>query len=153
MEVQKESCHICGEPAVSKSLIEGAKVPVCNGCRGYGRELESVSPEGVRLTQLATGGTRLPEFSVKPGYGEVVRRAREKEGYTRELLAKKLFINEGELSKIESEKLVPGELVARKLERALSITLLEQAGEQARASQAPRSPGGGVVLGEVADVS
>lgn len=150
-EVQQESCHICGGRAVTRALIEGAKVPVCPECRNYGRELAEAG-EGVRLSQLAGTGARLPEYLVRPGYGERVRMARERLKFTREALAKKLFINEGELSKIEGEGLVPGELVARKLERALGITLLERAGEAVRPRAAPRSAGGGVTLGEVAEI-
>lgn len=152
VEPEKEFCHICGEPAVTRALIEGAKVPVCPECRSYGREIEQTQTS-VRLAQLAGAGPKLPEYSVRPGYGETVKIAREKLKYTREALAKKLFINEGELSKIEGEKLAPSETVARKLERALSITLLEKATSEAAIYPSHRTESsGGVVLGEVADI-
>lgn len=150
-ELQRESCHICGSLAVTRAQIEGAKVPVCAECKDYGQEL-TVQGQTPRLSQMTGGGKSDVEYVPKAGYGELVRVSRERLKLTREDLAKKLFIHEGELAKIESERLAPGEQVARKLENALKVTLLEKAARGTHAAQPASKRGGGVVLGEIADI-
>jgi putative transcription factor len=69
----------------------------------------------------------LAEYSLAEGYGRTVVEAREKHGLSRDDLAKKLFISEHELARIEEEKLKPREQIARKLERELRIKLVSEA--------------------------
>ncbi len=77
------------------------------------------------------------ELEVVEGYGRIVRQARERAGLTRQELARKLFILENVLERIENEHLKPNEAVAKKLEKELGITLLGPRGEEDR--QKPQS--------------
>ncbi len=117
-------CDLCGKPAVKEALVEGARVSVCERCARFGKEIRLqrpvfASPSHARVAPIA-------EYSLADGYGRAISAAREKHGLTREQLAKKLFISEHELERIEGEKLAPREQVARKLELELKIKLVSE---------------------------
>lgn len=69
----------------------------------------------------------LKELAVVEGYSRIVSQAREAAGLTRAELARKLLIFENVVERIEEGKLKPSEDVARKLETALKITIIEEA--------------------------
>ncbi len=126
-----DECHICGRPADTEALVEGARVPVCANCSRYGKEvakppaLKGKTPAGTRLAPAAP----LKEIFPVDGYGEKIRRSREKMGMRVEDLAAKIFITKNELVHLEEEKIKPVEKTARKLEKELNIALLEERGE------------------------
>ena len=116
-------CDICGRPATTKAIIEGATLSVCARCVQYGRELSAPA------TRRPQQSRPMVELEVVEGYGRIVRQARERAGLTRQELARKLFILENVLERIENEHLKPNEAVAKKLEKELGITLLGPRGE------------------------
>lgn len=63
-------------------------------------------------------------------FGAVVRQARERLGLTQAELAKQISEKLSVIKKIEAGRLKPDELLARKLERALKVKLIEE-GEEA----------------------
>ncbi len=63
----------------------------------------------------------LPE--IVDNYGDIVRKAREKMGLTREQLAKILKEKESVIARIENYEMVPDDKLAKKLERVLKIKL------------------------------
>jgi putative transcription factor len=97
------------------------------------------------------------ELEVVEGYGRLVRGARERAGLTRTELARKLFILENVLERIENEHLRPNEAVAKKLEKELGITLLvprdSQEGRAAATGVAQKAPQGrGLTLADLVEI-
>ncbi len=117
-----ESCQVCGRPAQTEAFLEGARVWLCNNCLRFGRAVEVRRPAASRPAPAPTGGG---EVGVVDGFGAAVRRGREAKRLSVAELARKIFVNEKELAKIEREELVPAEGVARKLERELGVKVLE----------------------------
>jgi len=71
------------------------------------------------------GTTKVSEdIVITEGFGSLVRRAREKMGLSHEDLGKKIAEKVSVIKKIESEKMVPDQRVAEKLEHFLGIRLL-----------------------------
>ncbi|MCX6768163.1 MAG: helix-turn-helix domain-containing protein [Candidatus Micrarchaeota archaeon] len=144
-----EYCHVCGAPAETEAFLEGAKVWVCGRCVKFGKAVgaKPAARAAVPMAFPAGGGAggrfggsggfrspvarapaRMRTMSVVDGFGAAVKGAREARKLSAGDLAKKLFVNEKELAKIEREELRPTEAVAKKLERELGIKLL---GEEA----------------------
>jgi putative transcription factor len=97
------------------------------------------------------------ELEVVEGYGRTVRQARERAGLTRMELARKLFIVENVLERIESEHLKPNEAVAKKLEKELGITLLGPRGAdedkpQAKSFSSGQPSGRGLTLADLVEI-
>ena len=115
-------CDICGRPAVTRAKVEGALLSVCQSCLRYGREVASRQQAGKQPA------IRKPtkEYDLAEGYGKLVMAGREKAGFSRQDLARKLLIFENVLARVEEGRMRPDEALARKLEAALGITLLEE---------------------------
>jgi putative transcription factor len=134
-------CELCGTEirgAVYKIVLEGAELLVCSRC-ARGRTVVAV----LNLTQSARGqparralatrksrASEAEEYVVVEGYGEIVRKARESMGLTREALAAMVGEKESTIRRIEAEQLEPTLELARKLERVLRVKLLERIGEE-----------------------
>ena len=88
-------------------------------------------------------------------YGAKVRQAREKLGLTHEDLGKKIGEKVSVLKKIETGKMVPDNVLARKLEHALQIKLLVPAQSlepKATQSVVAYKPQKGLTLGDIAQI-
>lgn len=140
-------CEMCGETirgAPKLVRVEGAELQVCSKCEKFGTEVQQP-----RRTGLATARPAAPRPG-KPGApaaapsayrkrdmfdfmeGEIVddfaariRHAREGKGLSQKDLAMQLKEKEHLIKKIENNELVPEEDVRKKLEKALSIRLID----------------------------
>ena len=142
-------CDICGRPATTKAIVEGATLSVCARCVSYGRELCAPT------IRRPNAPRPMVELEVIEGYGRTVRQARERAGLTRMELARKLFIVENVLERIESEHLKPNEAVAKKLEKELGITLLGSRDEdkpQAKSFSSGQPSGRGLTLADLVEI-
>ena len=126
------ACDICGKPAITQAMVEGARLSVCAGCLRYGTEVQTAQ-------RPRQGGQPRPpkEYDVVEGFGRLVRKSREKAGMSRQELARKLFVFDNVLERVEDERLRPDEKLARKLEKELGITILEEKGREAQTPPAP----------------
>ncbi len=118
-------CEVCGREAkLMRVEIEGAELLVCSKCASLGKILrDSQAPK----TSNIKYDYKLEEpFVLVENYGELIRKAREKLGLTREQLAKKLFEKESVIQRIEANELEPSNELVLKLEKTLGITLREQ---------------------------
>jgi putative transcription factor len=70
------------------------------------------------------------EYEVVEGYGEIIKKAREKINLSRQDLAAKIKIKENILKRIEAEKLTPDEELARRIEKELKIKILGKVEER-----------------------
>ncbi len=120
-------CEICGSE--SKKLIEisleGARVLACPRCAALGTRVRKKPLSAEKKSTffykpnhgLETGSEPVSDFS------ERIRIARERKGWKREELARKIFEKESVIHRIEAGNYVPDDRTIRKLEEALGIKL------------------------------
>ena len=143
-------CEMCGKSQVEYAIeIEGTSLKVCESCKEYGQTVSKLS--------TPTANTRRPVYKVvdraemlefiTEGFGQKIKSARERQNMTQEDFAKKINEKLSTYHNVESGHLTPNIALARKLERALSIKLVEQieTGPLHMKSQAPQS----MTLGDV----
>ncbi len=125
-------------------VVEQAEMVVCASCASHGRSSvawsRSVKPRGVmggrkfQASRRGAGPRRAPwrgdeleeEFDLVPDYPIVIRRARERKGWTHEDLAKRINEKVSVIHRLESRRMRPTLGLARKLEKELGVELLEE---------------------------
>lgn len=133
-------CEVCGCKINSplRALIEGARLTVCIECSKHGKIIREdyVEPgqKAPRKTQLLASA-KMPKkktFEAKveitqevvEGYHTKIRQAREKLGLSHDELGKRINEKASVLSKLETGKMTPNNILVSKLEHALKIKLL-----------------------------
>ncbi len=149
------NCEICGkDTALLKAVIEGVEVEVCRDCARFGIiRQKPVSSRAERYDGRAAGrqGFQRPSepiLTIARDYAVRIKRRREHLGLTQAELAKKLAERESVISGLESGTMEPGIDLAQKIERALSIKLIE-AEEQKGLSIAIQQRSAGMTLGDL----
>ncbi len=119
------NCELCGQkPAVYDSEIEGTTMKVCIDCSRLGSNKRKSNVKIVIKEKRPE--EKEPIYLFVPGYGSIVKRARERLGLKQEEMAKRLNERESFLHQVESEHIKPSVDIARKLERELKINILEE---------------------------
>ncbi len=138
-------CEMCGETirgAPKLVRVEGAELQVCSRCEKFGTEVQQPRRSVPGMPAPARQGSPRAPAAVQSAYrkkdlfdymeGEIVddyavriRHAREEKGLSQKDLAMQLKEKEHLIKKIENAELVPEEGVRRKLEKALSIRLID----------------------------
>ncbi|MBI1969572.1 TIGR00270 family protein [Candidatus Woesearchaeota archaeon] len=122
------SCDLCGKEAKFKGIVEGVEMDVCKECTKFGKVLRT--PRVFAQKQKQEKKPERPQKEIieliVEDFGERVKRAREHKSLTQEELAKQLAEKESLLHKIESGRVEPSIHLARRLEKALHIKLVEQ---------------------------
>lgn len=119
------NCELCGQkPALYDSEIEGTTMKVCIDCSRFGSNKRKSNVKIVIKEKRPE--EKEPIYLFVPGYGSIVKKARERLGLKQEEMAKRLNERESFLHQIESEHLTPSVVVARKLERELKVRILEE---------------------------
>jgi len=159
-------CEVCGKPIIGKpykAIIEGAKMTVCNKCAKHGtRYWEEETPTKTKKptktplthkvpTKKPTINIVEPTLELTENFGQLIRQAREKLGLRHEDLGKKINEKVSVLKKIESQKMIPDQVLATKLEHALKIKLLVPPSEP-KTPQKPISQPPKVTLGDVISI-
>jgi putative transcription factor len=70
------------------------------------------------------------EYEVVDGYGEIIKKAREKINLSQKELAGRIKIKDNILKRIEAGRLTPDEDLARRIEKELQIKILERVEEK-----------------------
>ncbi len=137
------TCEICGRPIrgqAYKILVAGAVLTVCESCRRYGTPLPSRPPQPHRVMPVRRArpvrrverGLFGEELRVVDDFNIVVRRARESLGWTQDFLASQVGEKVSVIRRIEAGSLTPSIELARRLEKALGVRLLERVEEEER---------------------
>lgn len=123
-------CELCGkETSLFKAAIEGTDMLVCSNCAKFGQIKEmpqapaafkNFSRASLPEPALETAETIVSDFAKK------IRQAREKLCLNQEDFAKKINEKESLLHKLETGAFEPSLPLARKLEKLLSIKLIEK---------------------------
>lgn len=129
------SCDICGREDVRAIvLVEGAKMLACGGCMRSGKILHMLVDDDKEVSREAVFERKKAPFEdekeIIDGYGTKIKNARDRMRLPISVIAEKVNEKESYIDAIENERLKPSLAVAKKLEKELSIKLIE-ATEQA----------------------
>jgi putative transcription factor len=119
-------CELCGKkPSIYNCEVEGTMMKVCEDCSRFGGVR---GKSNVRIVVQETKKTVSsdPEYVFVQDYGMIVKNAREKTGLKQEDFAKNINEHKSLIHQVESEHIKPNILLARKLERALHIKIVEE---------------------------
>lgn len=156
-------CEVCGHKIHGSPIraeIEGTKLTVCIECSKHGKiireeevELGQKTPKKlltpIPFTQKRTAQAKVEiTQEVVEGYDSKIRQAREKLGLSHEELGKKINEKASVLSKLETGKMTPNNVLVTKLEHALKIKLLVPIQEE-KILEIPKSPNRELTLGDL----
>jgi putative transcription factor len=155
-------CEVCGRKIHGNPIraeIEGAKLTVCIECSKHGRiireeEFEQrtpkkpLTPTFIQKKKPAQARVEITQEVVE-GYDAKIRQAREKLGLSHEELGKKINEKASVLSKLETGKMAPNNILVTKLEHALKIKLLVPIKEEEISHGFPKSPNREPTLGDL----
>ena len=124
-------CEVCGR-SIERPIeaeIEGAKMLVCSGCAKFGSAKVNQAPKPAfgKPKKFSRGPSHKPkqrELEVLDNFGDIIRAARERKGMNREDMGRIINEKASVISRLESGAMVPDTKLARKIERALDITIL-----------------------------
>ncbi len=129
-------CEICGREIKGRSfkvVVEGSEITVCASCKQYGTEKPVMpsQPGAKRVVIKKKKPQNKIEFTEElvDNYHMIVRKEREKRGWSQEQLAKKIQEKESLIRKIENAEIVPEPEVIEKLEKLFNIKLRENVPE------------------------
>jgi putative transcription factor len=156
---------VCGRKIHSspiRATIEGAKLIVCIECSRHGKIIRE---EEVKLWQKAPRKPLKPVSfiqkkkavkaivaitqEVAEGYDVKIRQAREKLGLSHEELGKKINEKASVVSKLETGKMTPNDMLVTKLEHALKIKLLVPIKQEKILHEFHKSPNREPTLGDL----
>ncbi len=142
MMFAKMQCEMCGAEIKGPSRTiktEGTELIVCSNCVKFGIEVHPpVKTPGKRTEKIVTSqaGTQIPVRKARDlfdqmngelaeDYAEKIRAARMEQGLTQKDLALAMMEKELLIKKLEKGELTPEDSVRKKIEKVLSISLLE----------------------------
>lgn len=147
-------CEICGKKIIgkpTKTKIESSIMVTCDECAKFGKIQREPPKPGKHRPAKRVRRFREPSEEVVENYNEIIRDAREKNEWSREELAEKLYEKASVVNRIESGKMVPDIKLARKLERTLNIKLIEKQDDAQREDIGP-GPSKGATIGDIARI-
>lgn len=128
------NCDLCGksDEMLSMALIEGVELAVCPACSKFGKVIAPVkrySPkeQHKQLQKQAQPQEKAEkmELLVKD-YPNIIKKSRESIGLTQKDFANRINEKESIIHKIETGSFEPSLPLAKKLEKALGIKLVEE---------------------------
>jgi putative transcription factor len=133
-------CEMCGRELeareAKRAVVEGSLLILCPQCyqrlskQGVAKEYMVTPTKQVRSrvstsTPSRQQARRLEEYEVVEDYAVRIKTARERLGWSQEVLALKVGESVNTIKRIEASRLKPSIDLAKKLERVLGIKLLE----------------------------
>lgn len=148
---------MCGKNTnLFRTIIEGADLNVCKECGGHGKVLSAVkTKEEVRIEEQRVKDflerKKAPkeaesEDRVVDNYSLIIHSKRQKLGLTQEEFAKRLNEKESLIHHIEQGKFCPPISLARKFEKMLGITLVEEVKNEVKFE---KSSAAGLTIGDL----
>ena len=118
-------CEICGKRRnLVEAVIEGTMLSVCSECAKFGKTVLIQKREPERKIPRKIHIEENPEIII-PEFPILIKEAREKLNLKQKELAEKIAEKESIIHQLESGHMKPTISLARKLEKALSIKLIE----------------------------
>ncbi|MBI5227123.1 TIGR00270 family protein [Candidatus Micrarchaeota archaeon] len=122
-------CDICGRPQVSAQvLIEGAKLLACASCRRGGKTLHEFSGghSSAPVLPFSAPSSLDSGEEIIENPGKLIKQASDRLRLPLPVIAERLREKESYLHGIENGHLMPSLEIARKLEKELSIKLIDK---------------------------
>jgi putative transcription factor len=158
-------CEVCGRKIHSSPIraeIEGARLTVCIECSKHGKIIRDEEFERepktlkkplrsmpfIQKKKLMQARVDITQEIVE-GYDSKIRQARERRGLSHEELGKKINEKASVLSKLETGKMTPNNILVTKLEHALKIKLLVPIREEKIQQGIPKSFNRETTLGDL----
>ena len=118
-------CEICGKKTDSLYIIsvEKAELSVCKKCSAGKDVIDVLSAEENEPQRSIRQRVEEPEEELIDGYGNEIRKARERLGIPLKVLAELINEKESTLLRVEQERMQPSMKLMRKLEKELGIKL------------------------------
>lgn len=123
-------CEICGGKIVGRGyrvVVEGTELTVCERCRDLG--VEAKRPVKISVKPKIVNKPIVDEFDLVENYNEIIRRERERRGWTQEELAKRIKEKVTLIRKVEKGEMTPEKDLIEKLERLFGFRLRERVEE------------------------
>lgn len=155
-------CELCGRECKGgrEAIIDGAKMFVCPDCmrfaEGAGEQEPVRSPVPIPAHQTVVKKRPAVERDIfkdkgmqkelVPNWNHLIEEARKKKGLTREELGFKIGERTVTIAKLENGDLRPSDQTIAKLEKELSISLMEEI--TTTPSGATTRPQGGFTIGD-----
>lgn len=122
-------CDLCGaEEELFLAEVEGTNLNVCKNCSKFGKVIEKTRmnkiPQKTEKVKTAPDIERVQV--IVDNYSSLIKKKRESLGLKQKELAKKIAEKESVIHKIEAGHIEPNINLARKLEKDLSIRLIEE---------------------------
>ena len=119
------ACEICGlDGKMFKAIVEDAELKVCQGCSKFGKVVGQINEPQQKMQKMIAEPEKT--YILVDNFPETIRKKRESLNLTQEEFAKKISEKESLVHKIESGSLEPSLQLAKKIERFLSIRLIEE---------------------------
>jgi putative transcription factor len=131
-------CEMCGSQTqvLLKTNIEGSVLNVCRECASFGKIVGEIRPQPRRSKkkQEAKAAPSRPQareeqepiYMIVPGFARKIKNARERKGLDQKKFAKKINEKDSLIHKLETAALEPSIKLARKIEKFLGITLVQE---------------------------
>ncbi len=129
------SCEMCGkDEELVPALIEDVELMVCQRCTPFGKVIKRLVPaqkEREKKKKEKGNVKPLPEEreliqTIREDFPDIIRSKRERMGLKQEEFAKYLSEKESVIHKIESGSYTPSLELARKIEKQLGVSLVEE---------------------------
>ncbi|MBI3026854.1 TIGR00270 family protein [Candidatus Woesearchaeota archaeon] len=124
----KINCDLCGKVGdrLNKALIEEVELQVCLECSKFGRVIGPVKTE-IPKAKVRQVENKVENFElVIENFADVIKRKREAMGLTQKDFAAAIREKESTIHKLEIGTLEPSLSLAKKLEKALGVKLIEE---------------------------
>jgi putative transcription factor len=151
------ACDMCGktQETLLKAKIEGTQLDVCSSCARFGEVIEKPRIRTKHFSGKTQEKAPRPKRKevlniITADYAEKIRKAREKMGLTQEEFSKRLNERWSIMQKVEAGQFKPSIEMARKLEKALKIILVEayDDAKEVPIAAAQKTKGQGFTLGD-----
>lgn len=122
-------CDLCGaEEELFLAEVEGTNLNVCKNCSKFGKVIEKTRMNKIpqKTEKVKTAPDKERVQVIVDNYSSLIKKKRESLGLKQKELAKKIAEKESVIHKIESGHIEPNINLARKLEKDLSIRLIEE---------------------------
>ncbi|MBI2135107.1 TIGR00270 family protein [Candidatus Woesearchaeota archaeon] len=120
-------CDMCGSSgSMLKAEVEGAILTVCGKCSRFGTVLGPVRQHEEEKKPLKRAEEPEVMDLIVEDYAGRIKKKREELGLTQQEFAKRINEKESLVHKIESGNFHPDIILAKKLQKALGISLLEE---------------------------
>jgi len=124
------NCEICGKDVLEKAVdvdVEGTRMKVCRDCSKLGkRRVAPAAKPAFKSHRRAPAPKKEKVVEIVDDCAVVVRKNRERLGLTQDQLGGEINEKGSIISRIESGHMEPDIRMAKKLERFLGVTLLEE---------------------------